>query len=257
MNLKTVIVTGASRGIGAAVARQLSGQGAAVVLSARSTADLEATAGDIRERGGRCLVVPGDIGDPETGLFLVKQTMAAFGRLDGLVNNAGMLEPIAPIAKADPAAWSRNLTVNLVGAMALTQAALPYLRPARGRLINVSSGASQSATAGWSAYSAAKAGLNRFTAVLAAEEPDVTALAVRPGVVDTEMQTLIRQEGAGGMTPESHARFIRRHEQGELLPPDKPGLALAMLALHAPLEWSGRYLSWDDAEVRALVDSHS
>lgn len=113
-------------------------------------------------------------------------------------------------------------------------------------MISVSSGAAVSAIGGWAAYCSAKAALNQFNAVLAVEEPLVTAVAVRPGVVDTEMQTVIRRDGGKGMDVGTHGRFLSYHERGELLPPEKPGLAIARLALYAPLELSGKFINWDD-----------
>jgi NAD(P)-dependent dehydrogenase (short-subunit alcohol dehydrogenase family) len=174
--------------------------------------------------------------------------------LDGLVNNAGVLEPVALLAEADPAGWRTNIEVNLLGPFYLTHFALPHLRPRRGRVINVSSGAAVKTTEGWSAYSTAKAALNHFTRLLAAEEPEVVAVALRPGVVDTAMQATIREEGQEGMTGESHEKFVQYHEQGQLLPPEKPGRALALLALYAPHEWSGEFIAWDAPRVERLTE---
>ncbi|MCI0398529.1 MAG: SDR family NAD(P)-dependent oxidoreductase [Chloroflexi bacterium] len=253
MNHKTVLITGASRGLGAAVARLAAELGASVALNARSAGELAAVAEEIRAAGGRAIAIPGDVSDADNCRFLVKQTIGHFGRLDALVNNAGTVEPIAPLATADPAGWQRNLAVNVLGPMMLVQAALPHLRQSHGRVVNVSSGAAVSPVPGWAAYCAAKGALNQFNRVLAAEEETITAVAVRPGVVDTEMQAVIRHEGAEGMPASAHARFIRYHEAGELLPPEKPGRALAVLALYAPHEWSGEFLSWDEERVQALV----
>jgi NAD(P)-dependent dehydrogenase (short-subunit alcohol dehydrogenase family) len=86
------------------------------------------------------------------------------------------------------------------------------------------------------------------------EEKEITAIAVRPGVVDTDMQAAIRQDGRRGMPEETHARFTGYHESGQLLPPEAPGRALAALALYALREWSGQFLSWDERRVRELVE---
>jgi NAD(P)-dependent dehydrogenase (short-subunit alcohol dehydrogenase family) len=179
--------------------------------------------------------------------------MAHFGRIDGVINNAGIVEPIAAVAVGDSAGWERNLMINLLAPMQLVQTALPYLRESEGRVINVSSGAAVNAVSGWAVYCAAKAGLNHFTRVLAKEEPVITALAVRPGIVDTEMQATIRREGERGMPAGDHQRFVGYHEGGELLPPERPGRALAALALFAPVAWSGEFLAWDEERVEALV----
>lgn len=255
MSIPTVLVTGASRGLGTAVAQIAAKQGANVVITARSADALEKVAAAIRENGRSALIVPGDIADPAFPARLITQTIEQYGRLDALINNAGTVEPIAPLNEADTAVLQQNITVNLIAPMLLTQTALPHLRHSRGRVINVSSGAAVKAMAGWSAYCTAKAGLNHFTRVLAVEEPDVTAVAFRPGVIDTAMQTVIRRDGVQGMPSAAHARFVNYYEQGELLPPETPGRALVTLALHAPPDWSGQFLAWDDERVQALQRS--
>lgn len=257
MTDKTVIITGASRGLGAAAARIAAVLGASIVLNARSADTLQEVAQTIREAGGQVLAIPGDVSRLEDCRALVQQAVDHFGRIDALVNNAGVIDPIAPIAEADPAIWRQNFAVNILGPMMLTQAALPHLRQSAGRVINVSSGAAVNATTGWAAYCAAKAALNQFNTVLAVEESTLTAIAFRPGVVDTEMQVAIRREGGTGMSSTDYARFIQYYEQGELLPPQVPGVALAVLALHAPPEWSGAFLAWDEEKVQALVVEHS
>jgi NAD(P)-dependent dehydrogenase (short-subunit alcohol dehydrogenase family) len=175
--------------------------------------------------------VAGDLSAMGTADAVVQGAIEQFGRVDAVINNAGIVEPIAFIAEADPVAWERNLAVNLLAPVLMVQAALPYLRLSGGRVINVSSGAAVNAVRGWGAYCAAKAALNHFTRVLAKEEPTITALAVRPGIIDTEMQATIRREGENGMPVDEHERFVRYHEEGQLLPPERPGRALAMLAL--------------------------
>ena len=253
MPTATIIVTGASRGLGAATAQILGERDANVVLNARSSDDLQEVAARIDPQGKRVLVAAGDVSRQDDCRDLVQQTMDRFGRLDALINNAGVLHPIAPIAAADPRQWAENVTVNLVGPFYLVHHALPHLRQSRGRVINISSGAAVRATRGWSAYCAAKAALNHFTRVLAAEEPDIVSLAFRPGVVDTAMQRTIREEGADGMPSESYQKFRHYHETGDLLPPDVPGRALAVLALHAPHDWSGDFVAWDEERVQTLL----
>ena len=253
MAVQTLIITGASRGLGAAAAQVAGRLGVNLVLSARSAGELEAVAQSIREAGGMAIAVPGDISRLEDCRTLVQEAIDRSGRLDALINNAGIIEPIAPIADADPAVWEQNLAINLLGPMMLTQSALPHLRQSQGRVINVSSGAAVNPVPGWSAYCAAKSALNHFNNVLAVEETSITAIAFRPGVVDTEMQSVIRQQGAGGMPEGAHARFVAYYEQGELLPPEVPGMALAIVALHAPPEWSGEFIAWDEERVQGLV----
>ena len=253
METQTVIITGASRGLGAAAARHAALLGAHLVLNARSAASLNRLSAEISNDGGQTLAVAGDISHPETCQHLVELALKKFGHLDALVNNAGVIEPIAPIGQWDPAAWRKSLTTNVLGAIWMTQAALPHLRKRHGRVINVSSGAAVKVIRGWSAYCTAKAALNHFNRALAAEESAITAIAFRPGVVDTAMQAVIREHGPAGMPEEEYARFVGYYHHGDLLPPELPGRALATLALFAPHEWSGDFLPWDDEKVKALV----
>ncbi len=110
---------------------------------------------------------------------------------------------------------------------------------------------------GWGAYCTAKAALNHFNRVLASEEEHITAITFRPGVVDTEMQTTIREQGEEGMQSQAYERFVRLHQDGELLPPVVPGQAMAVLALYAPSEWSGEFIAWDEDRVQLLVGQYS
>lgn len=253
MSSPTIIISGASRGLGAATARTATQMGANVVLMARSADKLEAVAQQVRTAGGHALTLVGDVTRAADCQRVVEQTVAEFGQVDALVNNAGILGPISMIADGDPKAWERNWAVNVLGPVMLTQSALPFLRQSKGRVINISSGAAVGVIPGWAAYCTAKAALNHFSRVLAEEEPSITTVALRPGVVDTEMQATIRREGAKGMPEEVHSRFLRYHTEGELLPPAVPACSVTILALYAPHEWSGGFFSWDDEEVLSLV----
>ena len=250
----SVLIAGASRGLGAAAARAAARLGANVTLMARSADDLEQVAGEIRDAGGQALIVVGDVSLPDDCRRAVDETVARFGGLDGLVNNAGVLGPIGPLAGADREGYERNWAINVLGPVLMSREAIPHLRPNAGRILNVSSGAAIHAIEGWGAYCLAKGALNQLTRVIAAEEPNITAISFRPGVVDTEMQATIRREGSGGMPEEVYRRFVGYHRQGELLPPRLPGCVLAALVLHAPAEWSGSFLSWDEEEVRSLAE---
>ena len=254
MTTSSVIITGASRGLGRATALLLARLGARVTLNARSESALNQVQREIEAAGGRAQAIAGDISDSDVSERLVAAAALTFGGVDAVINNAAMLQPLARIEDSDPETWRRNLDVNVMGPFLLVQAALPHLRRApHGRVINVSSGAAVRATPGWSAYCVSKAAINMFTAVLALEEPDITALAVRPGMVDTAMQAELRERGRGAMPPEAYQRFVEFHRNGDLLPPELPGRALAVLALRAPRAWNGRFIQWNAPEVQALV----
>lgn len=254
MTRPSVIVTGASRGMGKATALILAEMGADLIINARSENALAEVQQAIIQKGGRAVYLAGDISRPNVADHLAEITVENYGGIDAVINNAGVLAPLARIGDTDPDIWEQNIRINVVGPYRLTRAALPYLRTAaHGRVINVSSGAAVRAVAGWSAYCASKAALNHFTAVLAKEEPLITALAVRPGVVNTAMQQALREGGENVMPPEEHEHFVALYKGGHLLPPEVPAKILATLALHAPHSWSGRFLSWDDEEIQQLI----
>ena len=244
-----VIVTGASRGVGASVAHWLGKTGAAVALVSRTEDSLNKTAEQVNDKGGKSLPIQADIADSNACRQIVEKTIHRFGRLDALVNNAGILEPLETVARSGPAEWRYNLEVNLLGPAFMVMETISELQKRKGRIVNVSSGASQQVIAAASAYCAAKAGLNHFTRVLATEEPDITAIAVRPGVVDTQMQELLRQKGPLKMLPEQAAYYRNLKIEGRLEPPHVPARSIAWLALHAPHEWSGAFMNYDDPQI--------
>lgn len=243
------IVTGASRGLGKAIAGWLGKAGGGLVLVARNGDALEAAAEWVTRLGGDPLTVTGDVAAAETCRNIADAALDRFGRIDALVNNAGILAPIAPVAEADAADWTRNLGVNLMGPVMLTRCCLPALRRAGGRVVNISSGAANAPVSAWGAYCCAKAALTHFTAVLAAEEPEIMAAALRPGVVDTDMQALIRSDGPGRMPPDKVDYFTALKAEGRLEPPHIPARSAAWLALHGGMEWSGRFVEYDDPAI--------
>jgi NAD(P)-dependent dehydrogenase (short-subunit alcohol dehydrogenase family) len=248
-NQPVVIVTGASRGMGAWIAKWVSRVGANVTITARSLKDLQALEKNIRADGGIAMPVSGDVSDPKVCLDIVEKTIKQFGGIDALVNNAGILEPISKVAECDPEQFKRNILVNLTGPFNMIHEALSVLRESKGRVINISSGAAINPVASWSAYCAAKAGLTHLTRVLAAEEPSITAVSVRPGVVDTNMQALIREKGPKAMPPELSKYFITLKQKGKLEPPWMPARSIAWLALKAPPELSGEFIEYDDPRI--------
>jgi NAD(P)-dependent dehydrogenase (short-subunit alcohol dehydrogenase family) len=248
-----IIVTGASRGIGAAITGRLLQAQASVVAVARTVITGFSPPFDKHRPEEKLLPLAADVADPSACEQVVRQTIGTFGRLDALVNNAAILEPVARLAEADPTLWRKNLEVNLLGPFYLCRAAIPFLRQTRGRIVNISSGAAQKTIQGWSAYCVAKAALTHFTRQLATEEPTITAVALRPGVVDTAMQTLIRQQGPAVMPPDQSAYFQALKDRGELLDPAIPARAAAWLALSAPETLSGVFIGYDDPRIGAAI----
>ncbi len=190
---KTALVTGASQGIGRAIALRLAQQGARVVLAARNRSRLEAVATDIAAAGGRALVQELDIGLESSIKAAAKSVLAEAGSIDILVNNAGITRDglLMRMKRAD---WEEVLSTNLTGAFLLTQALLsPMVRGRWGRIINIASVVGQTGQAGQANYAASKAGLIGFTKSLARElgSRTITVNAVAPGYIETAMTEVL------------------------------------------------------------------
>ena len=178
MNNRTAMITGASRGLGRALAAGLAREGFDLIIDARDAAALDAAAAALRAAGPaaqrpvRVTAVPGDVTDPAHRAALLPRRSAA-GRLDLLVNNAGTLgaSPLPALADYPPDELRAAFEVNVIAPIALTQLALPLLRASGGAVLNITSDAAVEAYAGWGGYGAAKAALEQASNVLAAEEP--------------------------------------------------------------------------------------
>ncbi|WVQ72067.1 hypothetical protein IAR50_001611 [Cryptococcus sp. DSM 104548] len=244
-----IILTGASRGLGLSVLRiLLDTHNARVATLSRSlTPELEATA---QEYPGRVHAVQGDVGKPEDNARVVKEAVDKWGQLDGLVVNAGSIDPVGKLGNVSLDALAPYFQTNLLASIYLIQPALPHLRKSKGRVVLVSSGASSTGYQAWGLYSMAKAGMNSLARTLANEEKDngVSCFAVRPGVVN--MQLFLRTHGPGEMSDTDMAKFQGAYEKGELLAPEQPGSVLAGLAVKGPVELSGEYINWADERLK-------
>jgi NAD(P)-dependent dehydrogenase (short-subunit alcohol dehydrogenase family) len=241
---KVIIVTGASRGIGSAAAGALAKAGATVVLTARDAALTEAAAKAI---GDNAHAHACDVSDYAAFAALVARTKTRFGRLDVLINNAGV-EPIASIADSDPAAWARNIDINLTGAYHAIRAVLPgMLADGGGTIVNVSSGAAIRPLEGWSAYCSAKAGLHMLTRAVALETAGrgIRVFGFQPGTTDTDMQVLIR---ASGVNP------VSQIPRGNLTPVAHPAAAIVYLCTPAADDLNGQEFSLRDEPFRARLE---
>jgi NADP-dependent 3-hydroxy acid dehydrogenase YdfG len=203
----TALVTGASSGIGAATARRLAHDGAAVALVARRKDRLDTLAADIETAGGTALVVAADITDRTQAETAVQQTVAHFGRLDILVNNAGLML-LGPVVGADAEEWDRMIDVNVHGLLHTTHAALPHLLQAAedgprrvADIVNISSIAGRVAWNGYGVYNLTKFGVNGFTESLRQEitQRHVRVGVLEPGGVDTELGSHNNPEVRGKM----------------------------------------------------------
>lgn len=195
---KTAIITGASRGIGEATARFLADKGARVVLAARSGDDIESIAKELRADGHQAVAQVCDVSDHKAFASVVDHTVQTFGSLDVLVNNAGLIDPIARIADSDPETWSNVLDVNVKGVYHGLRYAIPVmLKQNSGTIINISSGAANSFLEGWSHYCASKAAVLRLTGVAHKEygPQGIRVMGLSPGTVATDMQVSIKASG--------------------------------------------------------------
>ena len=197
---KSAIVTGASRGIGRSIALEYARQGASVVLNASRASDaLAGTAAAIRDLGGSCETVPGSVTEEATARALVEKAVEAFGKLDVLVNNAGIVRD-KPLAMMSEKEFDEVVAVNLRGVYQCSRAAVrEMMKQRQGRIISISSVAALAGRPGQCNYTAAKAGIVGFTKSLAREvgKFNVLANALFVGVVETEMSRRMPQAAKG------------------------------------------------------------
>ena len=203
--MAVAVVTGASRGLGRALARALAAEGWSLVLDARGAEALGAVAAGL---GTPVVALPGDVADPAHRAELVAAARE-LGGVDLLVNNASVLgaEPLVPLAEHSLEGFRQALEVNVVAPLALVQAALPLLRASRGAVLNISSDAAVEAYETWGGYGASKAALDHWSAVLAAEEPELRVWWVDPGDMRTAMYAAAvpGDDGGGRPLPEDAA----------------------------------------------------
>lgn len=199
---RIALVTGASRGIGAACAQLLARQGAHVILLARSVGGLEAVDDAIRNEGGKATLVPLDLAQHELIDALGASIFERWGKLDILIGNAGMLGALTPVSHADPKQFAKVLDVNLTANYRLIRSLDPLLRRSdAGRVIFVTAGVAREPLPYWGIYAASKAALEHLSRTYASEISD-TSIEVRlfdPGIVRTAM----RAEAFPGENPES------------------------------------------------------
>ena len=214
---KTALITGASKGIGAAAARAFADAGAKVVLAARSEVAIAELASEI---GDAAIAVPCDVSSYSDVTAAVAKAEAAFGPVDVLVNNAGVIDPIGHLAECDPAEWGRLIDINLKGVLHGMRAVMPgMIERGAGTILNISSGAAHGPVEGWSAYCSSKAGVFMLTRMgdKEAREAGVRVMGLSPGTVATDMQKEIK---ASGINP------VSKLEWSDHSPPEWPAQCL-------------------------------
>jgi NAD(P)-dependent dehydrogenase (short-subunit alcohol dehydrogenase family) len=241
---RTVLITGASRGIGAAAAREFAGRGAQVALLARGMSEIADLAGELGAE--RAIAIPCDVARWQEVAQAVDATVDAFGPVDVVIANAGVIEPVAMIAESDPEGWRAAIEINLTGAYHTIRAALPgMLARGSGTVLTVSSGAAHRALPGWSHYCASKAGAKMLTEAVHAECGDVLrVMGLSPGTVATQMQREIKASGVGP---------VASLDWEDHIPPEWPARALAWMTTSAADDLLGTELSLRDVGLRSRI----
>jgi NADP-dependent 3-hydroxy acid dehydrogenase YdfG len=217
---KVIVITGASSGMGEAAARRLAAEGARVVLGARRTDRLEALAAEIDEEGGEALAVTTDVSDRDQVAHLVDTAVGTYGRIDVLINNAGVM-PLSPFDRLKVDEWDQMIDVNLKGVLYGIAAALPHMKEQKsGHIINLSSVAGHKVFGGSAVYSATKSGVRALSEGLRQEvKPyNIRTTIISPGAVTTELLDHISEPdvqqanreyvGQVGVPADSFARVV-------------------------------------------------
>mgnify|MGYP000291573315 CR=1 FL=1 len=244
LNGKVAMITGASRGIGEAAARLFADEGAKVCLLARSRDDIARIAGEI---GDAALAIPCDVSRYWEVEAAVNACIEAFGGLDILINNAGVIEPVATMAESDPDAWGHVIDINLKGVYYGMRAAMPVMTArGGGSILTISSGAAHGALEGWSHYCTSKAGVAMLTkcAHKEAAGQGIRAIGLSPGTVATQMQREIK---ASGVNPVSQLNWE------DHIPADWPAKCLLWMCGNEADAYLGEEISLRDETIRRQI----
>lgn len=202
---KVALITGASKGIGAAIAKKLAGDGAAVIVNyASSQADAQKVVDSIVESGGRATAVQGDVSIADDVKRILAETVRIYGKVDILVNNAGIYE-WGPLESVTEEGFHRQFNINVLGLLLVSQAAVNYFGDEGGNIINIGSGVSTAQPAGSALYTATKSAVDAITRVLSKElgARNIRVNSINPGMVDTE-----GSRAAGFIGSETEKMFV-------------------------------------------------
>ncbi|KAK9459225.1 uncharacterized protein V1516DRAFT_642921 [Lipomyces oligophaga] len=246
MTASVYIVTGASRGLGFKTATKLlsAPYSANVVAVARTEEALKKL---VEQFPNQVACVAGDISNYDVGVKAVNTAIEKFGQLDGIVFNAAVIGPVAPIAEVEIEQFKKSFDINFFSSLVTLKAAIPYLRKSKGHVVFVSSIASGEAHYyGWEAYGSSKACVNHLAATLAEEEPEIFAIAIDPGVMDSDMQKEIRSEHGSNMKP-WHIEYLNKVKaDGSIASTEGPAEVMSKIVVKGPSELNGSYHVFDE-----------
>ncbi len=244
---KTVVITGAGRGIGAAAAELMASEGAGLMLLARTSAEITALATRLRKAGASAEAMTCDVSKFGQVQAAVGRAREVFGRIDVLVNNAAVIEPIGPLARAEPDAWDEAVDIGFKGMFHGMRAVLPIMRTqGSGHILNMGSGAAHNPMEGWSHYCASKAAALMLMrcAHLENKGRGIRMYSLSPGTVATDMQKKIR---ASGINP------VSQMDASQHAPVEVPAKALLWLCSEAAADLAGQEVSLRDPAMRARI----
>lgn len=249
------LVTGASRGLGAAIAERLWAEGASLLLTSRRNGGLDAVRARLTPRpDSEVHAVEADFARPDAAALVLDEARRRFGGIDVLVNNAAIQGPVGPAAAVDWDAWVETLQVDLLAPVALSRGVVPWMTArGAGRIINISGGGATASRPNFSAYATAKTGLVRFTEILASEcrGTGITVNAVAPGAMRTAMTDAVIAAGADASGEPEYRSALRLRDEGDGATVERASALCAFLASDAARSISGRLISalWDPWEI--------
>jgi 3-oxoacyl-[acyl-carrier protein] reductase len=249
LNGKHAVVTGASRGIGRAIATRLADEGATVGLVSRSRKKLQEVAEEISAKGNHVLVLEADVSDERDVRTLFERFEREVGKLDILVNNAGVHTDVGPVWESSPARWKHDMSVNLFGPYLCCHYGIPLMNNS-GVIINTASGAGTNPFPYSTAYGASKAGVIHFTETVATEleDTDISVFGLRPGAVRTDITGILKTPG--GKRYLGHIAALFTDDSELLVPPDNAANLVLRLCSEDFSSLSGIMISvFDDPDA--------
>jgi NAD(P)-dependent dehydrogenase (short-subunit alcohol dehydrogenase family) len=248
LNNKVAIITGAGRGIGKAIAVVFARNGAEVILNSRTLSEVENTAEIIKSQGFNAMALSGDASNPEEVFKICNDVCSTYGRIDVLVNAAGVQGPIGPLVNNNINEWISTIHINLIGTVLFCKSVLPVMiKQQLGSIINFSGGGATSPRPNFSAYAASKGGVVHFSETLAAEvKPyNIKVNTIAPGAINTRMLSQIIE--AGSLAGNEYSKALKQSTEGGT-PVEKPVNLALFLASDKSKGITGKLISavWDD-----------